>query len=124
MLVFLIYFCLANYQATQNLEVSELHYMLVFCFSTEPRQNQKEGHGYFVDYQLSSGSTVFTSHFGLDLIRSISVNHRVAMSTMTCSPWFCKTSLQPPVLSPLHTNPIIQLFSLFPPTMMLIYPPL
>lgn len=67
----------------------------------------------FHDYQPNSGPTTLISHFGFDLIRSISVNHRVSMSTVTYRAWFCKTSLQPTPLSPADINPTHWLFSHF-----------
>lgn len=82
-------------------------------FQLNQGQDQPEREPWlFHDYQPSSGPTALTSHFGLDLIRSISVNHRVAMSTVTCRAWFCKTSLHTP-LFPTHTNPTHWLFSPF-----------
>lgn len=89
-------------------------WMLVFCFSAQPGSGLARRKPWlFHDYQPSSGPTALTSHFGLDLIRSISVNHRVAMSTVTCRAWFCKTSLSHPPLFPTHTNPTHWLFSPF-----------
>lgn len=84
---------------------NKLHWMLVFCFPAQPGSGPaRERERLFHDYQPSSGPTALTSHFGLDLIRSISVNHRVSMSTVTCRAWFCKTSLQSPPPNT-HTQP-------------------
>lgn len=94
-------------------------FLVVFVLNKARVGTRKESLDYFVEYQPSSGPTALTSHFGLDLIRSISVNHRVAMSTVTCRAWFCKKknlTPAPPHLFPAHThkpNPL-SIFLFFP----------
>lgn len=87
----------------------------VLFFQLSQGQDQPEREPWlFHDYQPSSGLTTLISHFGFDLIRSISVNHRVSMSMVTCRAWFCKTSLQPtPPFPNTHKPNPLTIFPIF-----------
>lgn len=76
---------------------------LGFFSSARVRTSPDRESWLFHDYQPGFGPKTLISHFGSDLIRSISVNHRVSVSTVTCRAWFCKTSLHP-IIPPLHPN--------------------
>lgn len=75
--------------------------------------DQPEGESQlFHDCQPSFGLTTPISHFGFDLIRSISVNHRVWMKTLTCKACFFLNPTTAPPAS--KSNPLTPFF-LFSP---------
>lgn len=88
----------------------------VFVFQLS--QGQKIQPWLFHDNQSSSGPTALTFHFSLHLIRSISVNHRVAMSTVTCRARF----LQKPQSTPHPPQPLLNTHKPNPLTIFPIFP--